>query len=179
MHRFQIQLKQLLVYVTILVLGSFCLQVQATSDSSLSDYRLQKVASNPNQQNRSPQLQTIQSTPSVAQKSTAVTKTTTVDSLDNLTLILLALVIGGLAFVLFVPGKYIRKEISIEDSGISSTEDTPDIADDYLASMDAADEIEQRLDAEDELDDMDVKTQRHIGSRDRKHTNRVASRRKR
>jgi hypothetical protein len=176
MHKSPIQLKQLLVIVTLLVISGFCLQVQAASPS---DYRLQKVVSSPTQK--------TQSNTSVAQNpTTTAVKAISSGSPDYLTRTLLALVICGLAFVLFAPGRMIRKGIPLEDPiGSSPTpidnddENTPEIVDDYMTSMDAEDEIEQQLDAEEELDSIDLKTERHNRSRDNKHTNRVTNRRRR
>lgn len=185
MQRSQIRLKQLLISITMLVIYTSGLQVQANSNPNYSEYRLQKVVSNSNQQDSPIQQQTTtsKSTTPTALRTNFTNNTKTSSSLDSLPLIVLALVVLGLLFVLFAPGRFIRKPIIIDkdinDSANTPVEKTADTIDLYMESMDAEEDIEQQLDAEEQYESMDIMTERTIASRDRKSHNRVVSRRKR
>ncbi len=182
MQRSQIRLKQLLISITMLVIYTSGLQVQAKSSTDSSDYHLQKVVSKVNQEVSPIQKQSKNTTPA-ALSSNYANNTKTSTSIDTLPLIVLALVVLGLLFVLFAPGRFIRKPIIIDedinDSANTPTEKTADTIDSYMERMDAEDDIEQQLDAEEQYESMDIMTERAIASRDRKSHNRVVSRRKR
>ena len=97
--------------------------------------------------------------------------------------IILALLIVGLVILIFIPGKYIRKPITIEEedtqlAGSNSGYVADTTVDNYMEYMEAEDEIERRLDAEEELDSIHPKVQGKMVARDRKYNNRVSVRRK-
>ncbi len=183
MQRSQIRLKQLLIFGAFLLLSSLSLQGNAKTNS---DSQLQQVVSTSNQQPIK-SLQTSDQQPSKSSTTKTTnpkTQTTRSSSSDNLPFILLAVAIIGLAILLFIPGRYIRKPIVVDldqnqqpsnDNDSATTVDTVDI---YQDEMEAIDEIEHQLDIEESLDNIDPNIQGRIGSRDRKHTNRVTNRRK-
>lgn len=180
MQKSQIRLKQLLISITMLVIYTSGLQVQAKSSPDSSDYHLQKVVSKVNQ-DVSPiqkQSKTTKNTTPAALSSNYANNTKTSTSIDTLPLIVLALVVLGLLFVLFAPGRFIRKPIIIDEDINDPANSPADTIDLYMESMDAEDNIEQQLDAEEQYESMDIKTERSTASRDRKSHNRVVNRRK-
>jgi hypothetical protein len=166
--------------------SSICLQVDANTNPGFSDYRLQKVATNSEQQNLPSQQQAIPTQTIVAdsKKTQLVENTENFSFNNNLPLMILALVVMGFSFLLFAPARFLYKEINtakdpnkpvdkVNADEVSDTEDA------YMASIEAEDELEYQLDVEEELDSIDPKIMERIDTRDRKHTNRYASRRKR
>lgn len=182
----QTRLNQLLISVIFLMTSSLCLQVHANNNLGFSDYRLQKVVSNPEQQNLPSQQQPVPTQALVAdsKKPQLVESAASLSLNNNLPLIILALVVIGMSFLLFAPARFLHKKTkTAEDNskpvGNVNTDEASDIVDSYMASIEAEDELEHQLDVEEELDSIDPKMMERIDARDRKHTNRYASRRKR
>ncbi len=180
----QIGLKQLLISVTIIILSSLCLQVQANDNPDIADYRLQKVVANPDKQAFPTQSQSIQQQSKVsAARIPEPVSTTKISGPDtNWPLVLLTPAIIGLVILLIpswfssnktIPENQDRAADSIRAKNVADNED------DYLAMIEAEAELEDQLDAEEELDGFDGKTLGRIGARDRKHNSRVARKRKR
>ncbi|MCH9696630.1 MAG: hypothetical protein K0U68_00855 [Gammaproteobacteria bacterium] len=126
-----------------------------------------------------------------SQQSNSSPAKTLLSSEDNLTYIILGLAVLGLAILLFIPGKYIRKPINLDQDpsetdpensqtrSNSTFNSTTDTFDSYIESMDAEDELEQQLDAEEKLAVFETKAEGKIKTRDSKHQNRINKRRKR
>lgn len=186
MQKTRIQLNHLFISVSMLVLTSFCLQsIAADNSGPTTAYRMQKVVSNSNQQiATTAQLKTEnQSNQLTAKISPPASPPPRTSSGDNMPYIIFALLIVGLVILIFIPGKYIRKPITIEEeetrlAGSNSGYAADTTVDNYMEYMEAEDEIERRLDAEEELDSMQPKVQGKMVARDRKYNNRVSVRRK-
>ncbi len=181
----QTRLNQLLISVIFLMASSLCLQVHANNNSGFSDYRLQKVVSKSEQQNSS-QQQPISNQTIVAdtKKPQLVESTASFNLNNNLPLIILALVVIGFSFLLFAPARFLHKETRTAEDNSKPVDNVDsdqgiDTVDAYMATIEAEVELEQQLDVEEELDSIDPKMMERIDARDRKHTNRYASRRKR
>ncbi len=183
-------LKQLLISITIFTISSLCLQVQANDNPGFADYRLQKVATNPDKQAfPTQQLSTQKQSKDSAVIIPEAVSTTTISGTDtNWPLVLLTPIVLG--FVIFLVPSWFSRNKTIADADAVdqdsdkaidtiNTENVADVEDSYLASIEAEAELEERLDAEEELDSIDRKTLGRIGTRDRKHNNRVATKRKR
>ncbi len=181
----QTRLNQLLISVIFLMASSICLPVHANTNPGFSDYRLQKVVSKSEQQNPS-QQQPIPNQTIVAdtKKPQLIESTASFNLNDNLPLIILALVVIGLSFLLFAPARLLHKGIKTAEDPNKlldkvNADETSDTVDAYMESIEAEDELEYQLDVEEQLDSIDPKMMERIDTRERKHNNRYASRRKR
>ncbi len=187
MEKTGIRLKQLLFSIALLTSLTLSMQAFAITQPASSDYRLQKVVSPSSDLKSStqPVLAENQNTNRLT-NSPQSPKQSRSNTLDTLPLSLLILSVIGLAILLFIPGKYIRKPIIVDENtadtaepASNETENTSETFDAYMESMDAEDEIEQRLADEEELDAINTKFQGRIKARDSKYQNRVLNRRKR
>jgi hypothetical protein len=181
----QIGLKQLLIGVTIIITSSLCLQAHAKDNPDFSDYRLQKVVAKSDKQIIPGQQQPIQNQnkASDVKSSKPVIKTANSDSTSNMPFVILALGMTGFVFLLFAPSWFSRNNTVAK--GQTKAVDNIDSAyvaepeNEYISMIEAEAEIEHQLDVEEELDSFDRNTLGRMGARDRKHNNRVATKRKR
>ncbi len=180
----QIRLQQLLIGVTIILTSSLCVQVQAKDNPNFSDDSLQKVVAKPDKQKIPAQQQPIQkqNTSSDVKNSKSVINTANSNSTSNLPLLILVLGMAGFIFLLFAPSWFSRNKTVAEGQTKAtdniSSEYVTEPENEYLTMIEAEAEIEHQLDVEEELDSFDRNTLGRIGSRDRKHNNRVATKRK-
>lgn len=184
MQRSRTQLKQIVASLFILIITSPGL-VSAADNSGFTNDRMQNFSFNSKNQATTDKPPTIvnQTKDFSANKPKQTLLSSSSKATDKLPVYILAFVIVGLAILLLIPGKYIRKPINIDENQDQSLDSTTGKNDEnieeYIEYLEAEDEIEQQLDAEEELESIEPKIQGKIVGRDKKYNNRVAIRRKR